>query len=525
MNLSELDALVASGYPRPQLVRSDWTDLCGEWEFAFDDGDVGLDQRWYLPGSQAFDRSIRVPFPPESISSRVNDNGFHPVVWYRRRIAPPPHGARDRVLLHFGAVDYEAEVFLDGQRLGSHEGGQTPFEFDVTALCGSEQVALVVRVVDRPTDAHQPRGKQDWRAEPHRIWYKRTTGIWQPVWLEVVPREHIVALDFEADLADGVISLRVELAGEVPGGTLRLRLSFGDEVIAEHTESVWDGHVRLVCSPPALENAWDWERFQWSPSSPQLLGAEISFVAPDGVTTDSVRSYLGLRSVRVVDRRFTLNGRPQYLKMVLTQGYWSESHLAAPDNDALRAEVELIKAIGFNGVRLHQKVEDPRFLYWADRLGLLVWEEMPSASAFSPRAIQQVVREWMKVVERDRGHPCVIAWVPFNESWGVPALSDRSEQRDAVRAVYHLTHALDATRPVVTNDGWEHVESDIWGIHDYARTGEVLRRRYGDSVAMARVLSDRWPSSAKGGSRGYSRPGPGRHVDGVRWDRSSGRPC
>jgi hypothetical protein len=200
-----------------------------------------------------------------------------------------------------------------------------------------------------------------------------------------------------------------------------------------------------------------------------------------------------VRSVGFSGGRFLLNGRPYYLRLALEQGYWPESHLAAPSGEALRREVELAKALGFNGVRIHQKVEDPRFLYWCDRLGLLVWGEMANAFVFSPEAVQRLVREWMEVLERDYSHPCIVTWVPLNESWGVPALERDPAQQHYVQALYHLTHTLDRTRPVIGNDGWEHIASDVWGVHDYALDGATLRERYGTHEALERTLSQVQP--------------------------------
>jgi hypothetical protein len=208
-----------------------------------------------------------------------------------------------------------------------------------------------------------------------------------------------------------------------------------------------------------------------------------SFAYDDAVTSDA-----GLRSVGTGDGRFLLNGRPYYLRMALEQGYWPESHLAAPGEEALRREVELAKELGFNGLRIHQKVEDPRFLYWCDRLGLIVWGEMANALEWSRAGVERLAREWLEVLERDAGHPCVAAWVPINESWGCPDLIASREQQHFVRTLYHLTKALDPTRPCIANDGWEYVAGDVAGIHDYTSDGALIRERYGTPGALWRTL-------------------------------------
>jgi hypothetical protein len=209
-----------------------------------------------------------------------------------------------------------------------------------------------------------------------------------------------------------------------------------------------------------------------------LIQAELQLWADRGDRLDEVKSYTALRSIAVQGNRLVLNGRPYYLRMVLDQGYWPESGLTAPHDDALCKDVKLAKAMGFNGVRKHQKIEDPRYLYWADHLGLLVWGEMPSAYRFTKRSIQRLTREWMEAIRRDYSHPSIIAWVPFNESWGVPNLPDNKAERNWVRALYHLTKTLDPTRPVIGNDGWESVATDIIGIHDYDAIPERIAERY-----------------------------------------------
>ncbi|MFW5474934.1 sugar-binding domain-containing protein [Knoellia sp. CPCC 206450] len=479
-------------YPRPQLVRDRWQDLCGEWDFAFDDDDLGLAEGW-MSGGGAFDRRITVPYPPESKLSGVHDTTPRPVVWYRLRVALDRPTEGERLLLHLGAVDHSARVWLNGDLLGRHEGGHTPFSFDVTeSLVEGEQV-LVVRAEDHADDVTQPRGKQDWLEEPHGIWYHRTTGIWQPVWTEVVPQVRVDALHWTPDVVGARVRVEATLS-RVPatGGRVRVRLRLGEELLAEQEVRLLDRHVAFDVALPAARHGQYRGRLLWSPSNPNLVDAVVE-VVEDGRTVDTVRSYFGFRSVGVEDGRFVLNGQPCFLRLALEQGYWPESHLAAPSAEALKREVELVKELGFNGIRIHQKVEDPRFLAWCDRLGLLVWGEMPSAFEFAPRAIERVTREWLEVVRRDRSHPCVVTWVPLNESWGVWDIGEVEEQRHYATALYHLTKALDGTRPVISNDGWEHTDSDIWGVHDYAAHGASLAARYDGPDAVRRVLSDRRP--------------------------------
>ena len=482
-------------HPRP-LLRRPWTDLSGPWGFAHDDADRGRSAGW-ADGTGPFDRTIQVPFPPESPASGIGDDGFHPVVWYRRPFDCRP-AADARVLLHLGAVDYRASVWVNGRLVAEHEGGHTPFSADITeALRGDGEQLLVIRAEDLPHDLSQPRGKQDWRREPHAIWYRRTTGIWQPVWWEEIGPHHLESVHWVGDPVAGTVALAVRVAPALdPSATplrLRVRASLRGEPLLEDVYQVRDGEVRRELRLSQGRLGLVSEEVIWTPEHPNLIDAVLDLLDDDGQVVDRVHSYTALRSVHAGDGRFQLNGKPYFLRLVLEQGYWPESHLAAPSEDALRREVELVKELGFNGVRLHQRTADPRFLAWCDRLGLLVWAEMPSAYEFSELTSQRLVREWLEMVERDRSHPSVIAWVPFNESWGVPSLPTAAPQRHLVQALYHLTKALDPTRPVVGNDGWEQVVSDILTVHDYSAHGQTLRERYGTSDAVEATLRDVQP--------------------------------
>jgi beta-galactosidase/beta-glucuronidase len=486
----------SAGHPRPQLVRAGWADLTGTWDFAVDDDDAGVREQWFAsgpPADRAFSQTIVVPYPPEAAASGIGDTGFHPIVWYRTVLDPPPtaaqNGPRSRRILHFGAVDYRAQVWLAGRYLGEHQGGNTPFWFDVTDVLGTSEAApvLVVRVQDDPLDVAQPRGKQDWRLRPHGIWYHRTTGIWQTVWLESVPALHLRALDWSPDIQAGTVTLALELSRRPnTPATVEVRLRSGGEPLAQVCFGQAEPRGSAVITLPQ-PNSLERERLLWSPEHPRLIDAEVRLTGPESV--DVVTSYFGFRSVGWSDGHFLLNDRPYYLRAVLEQGYWPRTHLAAPDGEALRREVELIKELGFNTARVHQKVEDPRFLYWADRLGLLIWAEFASAYEFSAVAVDRTAREWIEAVRRDRSHPCVVTWVPVNESWGARQLAHDPAQLDYVRALYHLTKALDPTRPVISNDGWEHAESDIITIHDYGMTHDELAANYGDETAVRRLLS------------------------------------
>jgi beta-galactosidase/beta-glucuronidase len=475
-------------HPNPQFRRPAWVDLRGPWAFAIDDENVGLTRCWARDAT-AFSQEICVPFPPESTLSGIADPGPHQVVWYRRTLQFERPKSGHRVVVHFGAVDYAARVWVNGEFVGEHQGGNSSFSLDITAAlaAGSEQV-LVVRAEDSSTDLTQPRGKQSWEPEPSRIWYGRTTGIWQPVWLEVVPETHLAEIRW-TPTSEARIDLVARLTREPRNGDqLRVRLSRSGTSVVNDVYTLTSPHLErsLALEPAVLEIGR--ERLLWEPDHPNLLDSRVTLEDSTGHVLDQVDGYVGMRTVSCEDGLFLLNGIPTYLRFVLSQGYWPDSHLAAPSDANLRAEVEWVKRLGFNGLRLHQKVEDPRFLYWCDRLGVMAWSEMASAYQFSDLAIERFVREWLEVMRRDHSHPSIVTWLPFNESWGIPHISTDPAQRNLVAAVYRLTKALDPSRPALGNDGWEHVAGDVLGIHDYATEGATLRERYGTREALAATL-------------------------------------
>ncbi len=476
------------GYPRPQLQRPQWTSLNGTWRFFFDD-----EQRFASPSDiQDWPSRITVPYPPESEASGVGDRGLHRACWYEREFEV--HPGEQRVILHFGAVDYAAKVWVNGRVAVSHEGGHTPFSADITKLLKpTGKQTITVRAEDDPLDLAKPRGKQDWQAEPHLIWYPRTTGIWQTVWIETVSRTYVENIRWTPDVEAFAIRFEGFIGGDVSGELfVDVVLEHEKRLLAHDRYRVIDGEVdrRIALLDPGIDDFRN--ELLWSPEQPNLVEARVRLFCGEQVIDEFI-SYTALRQVQVLRDRFMLNGRPYLLRMVLDQGYWPDTLLAAPNDAALRKDVELAKAMGFNGVRKHQKVEDPRYLYWADRLGLVVWAEMPSAYRFTRTAIKRTIREWTEVIARDYSHPCIIVWVPFNESWGVPDLNAVGEQRHAVQALYHLTKTLDATRPVIGNDGWESSATDIIGIHDYDANTEHLRVRYGPEIKPDQLFDRRRP--------------------------------
>jgi len=472
-------------HPRPQLVRHAYQLLDGACGFAFDDEDRGLAQHWELAGDDIFDRTIVLPFSPESPASGIGDTGFHRVVWYRIPLTAGHLAAAglvvqgDRVLLHFGAVDRVADVWVDGTHVGRHEGGQTAFAFDVThALADGDGHVVVVRAEDDPLDAVVPRGKQDWHEKPHAIWYQRITGIWRSVWLEAVPALHVADLVWTPDVVRGCVTAEIQLSARPRTAvTVSITAAHEGETLSRMTVDTTSDRICVTVPIAAMRNGQALDELLWHPDHPTLIDLTVGLDSGD-----TVESYVGLRSVSIAHSRVLLNDRPFPLRSVLQQGYWPQSHFTAPSVDAMRAEVELALALGFNSVRIHQKVEDARFLYWCDRLGLTVWAEAAAAYEFSGRAVELFAADWARIVRSQQSHPSVIVWVPFNESWGIQHVAHDPAQRAYSRSLTELTRALDPSRPVISNDGWEHTDSDIITIHDYESSGEVLSARYGEHL-------------------------------------------
>lgn len=460
-------AVPRSEYPRPALRRPYWLCLNGPWEFEIDDEDVGLAAGWQT--GRRFSRRIVVPYPIEAELSGIGDRSAHAVLWYRRRFALSPDVASERLVLRIGACDRAARVFVNGDEAGTRRGGYAPMALDVAHLLRPGDNEVVIRTEDRATWA-LPRGKQLAGAGSTGIDYDGVTGIWQSVWLEPLPALSIESAWTRFDVESGALAVNVEFGAARDaatfGGEVEAVLYDGDHQVARgSTSGLGRTEARVVLCVPGPH--------LWSPDDPHLYRLVVR-LAQDGRTLDEAESDVGLREIAWRDGALRLNGAPLYLRGLLDQGYFPDGWYTAASDADLRRDIELVKAMGFNMVRKHQKAEDPRFLYWADRLGLLVWAEMPSGRDFTTALVRALVEEWVALVRRDRGHASVVGWVPMNESWGVWQQAVRPEQRALVEAMTALTRALDPTRPVLGNDGWEWSAGDLRGIHSYAATGEEL---------------------------------------------------
>lgn len=459
-------------YPRPQFVRQEWVNLNGEWNFTFDDENQGIQNKWYK--HYHYDQKITVPFSYQSELSGIGNTDFHDIVWYERSFTLPSEWKGKRILLHFGAVDYRAQVWVNGELVSTHEGGHVPFKTDITHVV-QEENKVVVRAEDPSKELDQPRGKQYWKETSESIFYTRTTGIWQTVWLEAVNKSYLEKVRYTSNIDTDEVLIDYVVSGTNADQQLEIEISFDGELVAKDV-------VNLVSTKGSRQlflndfNVHGPGRL-WSPEHPNLYDI-ILRIKENGVTLDEVTSYFGMRKVSIVEGQFMLNNRPYYQKLILDQGYFPKGILTPPSDEDLKKDVELTKEMGFNGARKHQKIEDPRYLYWADKLGLLVWGEMANSYTYTTEAVERITKEWQEAIERDYSHPSIVAWVPLNESWGVPRLLSDERQAAHSLSLYYLTKSLDATRPVISNDGWEHTKSDLLTIHDYEAKKEVLKDRY-----------------------------------------------
>lgn len=472
-------------YPRPQFVRDNWTNLNGEWDFKFDDANIGETEKWYE--NFAGEMKIQVPFTYETKLSGIQDESRHDNIWYQRMIwADASKLGENRYLLHFEGSDYRTKVWVNGQFVGSHEGGYARFSFDVTEALTDGENKLTVKVEDS-YDMQQPRGKQRWQGENFGCWYVQTTGIWKTVWSEYVPNYHIESVKMTPDMDEFALELEMEMDmpqniyGEnVYSGEAEVLISitYKGDFIAKQKLTVNSDHIKTKINVfNSVIPGCQWGLFAWTPEEPNLYDIEFTLLYKNEVK-DYVGSYFGMRDIRIEGPNILLNGRPIYQRLILDQGYWKDSHLTPPSEEALIEDIEKIQALGYNGLRKHQKIEDERFLYWCDVKGMLVWSEMAAAYEYSDKAVQMFTNQWMEIVKQNYNHPSIITWTPFNESWGVSEIKRSRPQQHFTEAIYYLTKSVDPYRPVVANDGWEHTISDIITLHDYEELGEIFKARY-----------------------------------------------
>lgn len=463
-------------HPFPQLRRDRWRNLNGRWLFTTDDNDEGLKSGWAT--GFPTNTSIIVPFVHQSKASGIADTRFHPVVWYSRTIMLSPD-ARDEedILLHFEGVDYHCTIWINGSYAGEHTGGNSRFSIDITPFTISGSNLIVLRVTDDLTDMTIPRGKQYWKEHAEIMWFTPMTGIWRDVWIEFRPRLAIEDLRLTPHIDSGEIELDITMTRSGIPDNVRLlaSISFAGQNVTAADVTVRERrvHLRIGINDFNDHGLGHW----WSPEHPNLYDLELA-LSVNGEERDIVHSYFGMREVSIVNGKLCLNHRPYFLRMVLDQGYFKESILTPPSLEALERDVMLTKKLGFNTVRKHMMGCQARYAYLCDVYGLLVWSEMAAAYDYSPEYALAMADEWVATVQAGYNHPSIVTWVPLNESWGVPDIYYSQQQQAHANSLYYLTKSIDTTRPVVSNDGWEHCVTDLFTVHDYSSNLDALRHRY-----------------------------------------------
>ncbi len=457
-------AIPRTEYPRPQLRREDWLNLNGVWEFEFDFGISGRQRELFK--AEHLGEKITVPFCPESKLSGIEHKDFIPCVWYRRELELPKAWESGRVILHFGAVDYCAEVYVNGESVGKHFGGYVSFSFDITRKLKSGINVITVCAEDDLRSGDQPRGKQCEDYHSRGCSYTRTTGIWQTVWAEHVPDVYIKGVSITPDVKNEKVDICVKLGGSLNAGgyTIEARSSYeGRPTGSAAVKAGWNGTaLALPLSELRL----------WEPGHGRLYDLELT-LKKDGVEIDAVYSYFGMRSVDITDNMITINGKPVFQRLILDQGFYPDGIYTAPSDDELKNDILRAMAMGFNGARLHQKIFEPRYLYWADKLGYLCWGEHANwgLDLSRPSALLNFLPEWTEAVERDYSHPSIIGWCPFNET-------KKNQEPRILQAVYEVTKRLDPTRPVIDTSGYFHVQTDVYDSHDYTQEPSDLAANY-----------------------------------------------
>lgn len=451
-------------HPRPDLYRKDWLNLNGYWDFRFDFGKSGFEEG--APKGLGFDKKIIVPFAPESALSGITYTGFMPSVWYKRTIKIPEKYQDKRVILHFGAVDYNASVYLNSHLVGEHRGGYTPFQIDITDYLLEGENLLIVGVYDENRSGLQPRGKQAQALYSSGCDYTRTTGIWQTVWLEFVSQNYIEDLQLIPDWhnCQVIIFGFVKKNTKSQNGKITVEITYGNKIVGEGSQLTNWGRFFL---PISLN-----KKVSWGIGQGNLYNIKL-YYEDDSGSKDFLQTYFGLRAIEIDGNKILLNGRPIFQRLVLDQGYYPDGVYTAREDILLKNDIEIAQLLGFDGARLHQKVFEPRYLYYADKLGYVTWAEFGSwgLKLNQGEAWKNIIPQWCEVVKRDRNHPSIITWCPLNET-------ERDHDKELLKALYQISHDLDGTRPVIDTSGYIHVKTDIYDTHDYIQEPNDFRERY-----------------------------------------------
>ncbi len=458
-------------HPFPQFERADWMNLNGPWEFEIDYSISGKDRKLFE--KEQLDSEITVPFCPESELSGVGIKDFLNCVWYQKKVVIPAEWKDKRVVLHFGAVDYEATVYVNRKEVGTHVGGYISFSFDITDYLKDGENVITLCAKDDNRSGKQPCGKQCWEYHSFGCLYTRTTGIWQTVWLEAMPKAYVKKVKYYPDHQSGTITMELETVG---AGNLDIAVSYEGKEMGQASLTCRGG-ARTVTIPLK-------EVHLWEPGHGRLYDVTFTYGG------DQVKSYFGLRNVRLDGKKFLINEKSVFQRLILDQGFYPDGIYTAPTEEALIRDIEISMGLGFNGARLHEKIFEPRFLYHCDRLGYLAWGEHANwgLDITDPMTLYHFLPEWMEALERDFNHPAIIGWCPFNETWDQDG---KKQYDDILRMVYRITKAIDTTRPCIDTSGNFHVESDIWDVHDYEKDPEVFEKRY-NRLMTEGVLEDKF---------------------------------
>ena len=460
-----------SEHPDPQFQRKDWLNLNGEWDFEFDFGNSGL--RAGVLEKDEWSRKINVPFCPESKLSGIEYTDFIAAVWYRKSVTVTEAQLEGRVLIHFGAVDYETYLYVNGEEVGYHKGGYTSFTFDITEFMTAGENVIAVNARDDVRDPLVPRGKKSDLYNSHGCDYTRTTGIWQTVWLEFVPKAYVKSFKLFPDTVNATLGVSAVVEGE---GAFKAEAFYDGRLVGSFEKTAAgfvSGDIKLS------------ETHLWEVGCGRLYDLKITFGG------DEISSYFGLRDIRIDGYKVLINGKSVFQRLVLDQGFYADGIYTAPSDEALEKDIRLSLAVGFNGARLHQKVFEPRFLYHCDRLGYIVWGEFGNWGLDYSRdgALEAMLPQWCESVARDFNHPAIVGWCPFNETWD---RDGRKQNDELLRIIYRVTKQLDETRPCIDTSGNFHVETDIFDVHDYEQKVEIFKGNY-DRLMTEGVLFERFP--------------------------------
>lgn len=448
-------------YPRPLFVRKSFLDLNGKWNFYRDDKRIFEREQRYIKFPENCE-TINVPYCYQSELSGINDKKHYDTIYYQNEFKFDYKNG-ERVIFHIDASDYKTRLYVNGRYVGEHLGGYTSFAFDITDYLIDKKGYIVIRC-DDSYNIHQPRGKQKWKDQPFECFYQEVNGIWKSVWVEVVSYTYITFFQLIPNKENSV-DVKISLNNFSFDGEIEINFLFNDAIVGQQKKK--------ICEEKFETNVKLNEIHYWDTENPNLYTVIIKLIKND-VVLDEIKSYFGYRFIETKDGKILLNGKPLYMRLTLEQGYYPKGMYTFENIDEMINEVNIIKSSGFNGLRLHQKVEDDRFYFLCDMLGLITWSELPSGYDFDEEYKENVLREWQEVLYQHVNHPSILVWTPFNESWGIPGIRYSKEEQDFLVQIYDLTKKFDPTRLIVSNDGWLHCKTDLVTFHNYIQDAERL---------------------------------------------------